>query len=693
MTLFSQEALEPDIWIAGTKKPMVRHPDHSNPQMHRPFIFWDGEGYTDEWNQHHYWLLANSLGDKIIAPPGRSLERYSIARLFMETADAYPAAIHTGFALGYDFTCAIRGNGFTKEQANTLKDKQYLNGDGYIWKVRTGKQLTLYYAGLERGTQFKLYDTWGFFQRSFINALNEYFPDGWEHREVITEMKAQRGSFDREHDTDVMLYNDYELELGVNLMEELRDRLFTASMPISQWYGPGAIASGLLTKWKIKDKQVDLYVENPAVADAAQHAYAGGRFELFKCGRVNGPVYQYDINSAYPWAIAQLPNWKLGEWVHHRGGTVDELTEYSMALVRWDNTHLLSNAQLADKTELSLYPESIPFPFWHRSKQGNISYPSGGIKGWYWSPEIHSAASYLSNLPSYYDKNIQIEEWWEFKEYTNERPFKEVSTLYVTRQKLKAKGNGAHIGIKLGLNSLYGKLAQQIGWTDDKQRKPPFHNLAAAGYVTAKCRALLMGGIALDPAAIIATETDGIFSTRELPLECSSALGSWEQTVYDDMWYFQSGFRFGIKDGEVVKPATRGIPVADISLEAVRARIVDSASEMKVDTNQFVTLGLALHRNKPEIAGQWIKKTGEDGKKLILMCEEPQGKRIHEPNCPECTVPEGSTVRIYHWEGLHLTFPSTGHEFQMSNPHKVMWSEIAAENRDVWVHEDDGLEY
>lgn len=689
MTLFSQEALEPDVWIAGTIKPTVRHPDHSNPQMHRPFIMWDGEGYTDEWGEHHYYLLANSLGDKIIAPPGRSLERYSIARLFMETADAYPSGIHVGFALGYDFTCILRGNGFTKEQANTLKSKQYLNADGYIWTVRAGKQLTLHYSGIDRGAQFKLYDTWGFFQRSFINALDEYFPEGWPHRDVIVEMKAKRGSFTRAQDSQVSEYNDYELSLGVQLMEELRDRLFTASMPISQWYGPGAIASGLLNKWKIKEKQVDLYELNPAVADAAQHAYAGGRFELFKCGQANTPVYQYDINSAYPWAIAQLPNWREGEWIHHVGGRVDDLSEYSMALVRWDNSDLLSGAQLAAKTELTIYPESIPFPFWRRSKQGNISYPSGGIYGWYWAPEIHSAHRYLDNLPSYYDKNIDIEEWWEFVPATDEKPFKEVATLYVTRQQLKAKGNGAHIGIKLGLNSLYGKLAQQIGWTDESGRKPPFHNLAAAGYVTAKCRALLLDGIALDPEAIIATETDGIFSTRELPLQCSSSLGAWERTEYDDIWYLQSGFRFGIKDGKVIKPATRGIPVADISLERIKEQIVNSSSELVVDTNQFVTLGLALHRNKPQIAGQWLKGT----KNMLLMCEEAQGKRIHDPACPECYTPQGLDVRIYRWEQLHITFPATGQEYQLSYPHKVLWSEIAAENRDSWEHEDDGLEY
>lgn len=688
--MFAPEAYKSDVWVNGTLKPWVRHPDHSDERMHRPFIMWDGEGYTDEYGSHHYWLLANSVGDKIIAPPGRSLERYNIARIFMETAATYPNAIHVGFAFGYDSTCILRSNGFQGREAKTLKEKLYLNANGYIWKIRPGKELVIHDAGTDKGDYFRLYDVWGFFQRSFIKALNEYFPDGWDHREVITQMKTLRGAFDREHDAEVIQYNDYELELGVQLMEELRDRLFAANLLISQWYGPGAVASKLLTKWKIKNKQVDLYSTNQCVADAAQHAYAGGRFELLKCGHVNGPVYQYDINSAYPWGIAQLPDWVTGEWIHHYGGNVHELTEYSMARIKWNNTNCLAkSADIRPCTDISLYPESIPFPFWRRDKNKNISYPSEHIYGWYWAPEINAAKRYLDSLPDPYDKTIEVLEWWEYRD-DGSRPLAEVVDLYNLRQKLKAKNNGAHVAIKLGLNSLYGKFAQQVGWTEDAGRKPPFHNLAAAGYVTAKCRAKMLDGIACDPTAIIATETDGIFSTRKLALPCSPALGDWEYTEYDDMWYWASGFRFGIRAGEVVKPATRGIPLADISLQVIRESIVDMHSTLTVKTNQFITLGLALHRNKPETAGQWVNGT----KEMTLMCEDLQGKRIHEPGCPSCSVYlSEDKPRKYDWDELHLTYPAPNLEYIMSEPHKVLWSSLANENRDIWEHEEDGLDY
>jgi len=250
-SLFELEYV-PDKLILGFKQPTVRNPNHSNHLMRKPFIFWDGEGYTDEWGMHHYWLLANSLGDKLIAPPGRSLERSSIARLFNRVWEQNRSrgAIHVGFALGYDYTMMIRSNGMSNVMRSSLHEKQYFKADEYMWKLMMGKQLEVWIAGKGNQTgKFNLQDVWGFFQRSFIKALDEYFNKDWPYREIIVEMKAKRSTFDRMHDEEVMRYNDMELELGVMLMEELRQRLYTAGMPISRWYGPGALANGLMQQW------------------------------------------------------------------------------------------------------------------------------------------------------------------------------------------------------------------------------------------------------------------------------------------------------------------------------------------------------------------------------------------------------------------------------------------------------------
>lgn len=633
---------ERDQFITGARIPLARHYDHENLKMRKPFIMWDGEGYTDKNGRHHYWLLANSNGDKLIAPPGRSIERHNIARLFQYSQERYPDAINVGFALGYDFTCILRSNGFANDEGSRIYNKKYFSSAGYVWQLRMGKQLSVYDSGMPKD-KFILQDTWGFFQRSFVKALDEYFNKEWNYRDTIVEMKAQRSTFDREHDNDVMKYNDMELELGVELMDELRDRVYAAGLSIQHWYGPGALATGLMQQWKIKKTLVDLYDTNPPVAEASRYAYAGGRFELLKCGHMNTPVYQYDINSAYPWAIAQLPDMSHGTWKHN----APHCTPWTMYHVR--------ATPYTDNSEW-------PYGFWRRLNNGNISYPDNTVEGWFWKPEYDAISQYLGST-----QDCEILETWSFHPTTNTLPFAHIHELYERRQKLKALGQGSHVAIKLALNSLYGKMAQQVGW-ETSGTIPPYHNLAWAGWVTAATRGKLLSAMALNPDAIIATETDGIFSLQPLPLDVGAGLGQWELTEYDDMYYFASGFRFGIQNGEVVKPATRGIPVKDISLEKILESVTTSAHGMNVDTTQFISLQWGLHLGDENIVGQW--KSSQ--KRLILMAEQLDGKRIHNPNCPHCRINKRG-IRVYDWEGPHLTIPNPSGDGMLNKPHDIAW--------------------
>jgi hypothetical protein len=243
--------------------------------------------------------------------------------------------------------------------------------------------------------------------------------------------------------------------------------------------------------------------------------------------------------------------------------------------------------------------------------------------------------------------------------------------LYETRQKLKAANNGAHIGIKLGLNSLYGKFAQQIGYDEVTKKIPPYHNLAIAGYITSYCRAMMVEATMQNPGAIIAYETDGIFSTAELNLPVGKGLGQWDLMIWDDLYYFQSGFRFGIMNGEVSKAATRGIPSKDISLNRMKAEITNMLSRVVIMQTNFITLQLATARNRLHTAGNWITAP----RVLQVMQENLDGKRIHDPDCYMCDV-DKEGIRSYRWEAPHLTVPHAGYEGTLSCPHPVLWSDV-----------------
>ena len=98
------------------------------------------------------------------------------------------------------------------------------------------------------------------------------------------------------------------------------------------WNGAGELATTIfekhkipkrpLSKWEIaagrgdKDKSIRRPERPEEFEIAASAAYFGGRAEVSRIGYVPGPIYQYDINSAYPAAILDLPCPMHTSWEH-----------------------------------------------------------------------------------------------------------------------------------------------------------------------------------------------------------------------------------------------------------------------------------------------------------------------------------------------------------------------------------------
>src|SRR5207247_70056 len=90
--------------------------------------------------------------------------------------------------------------------------------------------------------------------------------------------------------------------------------------------------------------------------------------------------------------------------------------------------------------------------------------------------------------------------------------------------------------IKLGLNSIYGKLAQSQGVN------PPFQSWVWAGNITSGCRAQLLEAFNVkDRWQILMLATDGVWSSSPLslptPLDTGTSnsgkpLGGWESKTF-----------------------------------------------------------------------------------------------------------------------------------------------------------------
>ena len=134
------------------------------------------------------------------------------------------------------------------------------------------------------------------------------------------------------------------------------------------------------------------------------------------------------------------------------------------------------------------------------------------------------------------------------------------SDLYEERRRIGSNTRG--YPLKLGLNSLYGKMAQRCG-------RGPYHDVVSAGLITAITRARLIEAIGQDPHSVVMVATDAVFSTRPLSLDIGERLGQWEEKVWPDLFIAQPGVYWSPSDLEK-SVKSRGAPRSVIGPAAPR---------------------------------------------------------------------------------------------------------------------------
>lgn len=613
------------------------------PFTERRFCAWDGEGtnhdprtdhveirgelfpYTIETQQ--YVLFGNSDGDYIHSPNLGTMECLS---LIIEKA--HIDAIHIGFAFGYDVNMILKD--LSKNHLRVLKDKGHV-----IWKRWRIEYLPRkWFQITDRvlGRTVKIWDIFSFFMKSALEAWKEY---GVQVSDGVVKGKQERGvhGYDALW-TEIFPYWREENDAYVALADKLRNSLHSADLFISAWHGPGAIASHSLSRHKM---HVHMAHSPEAVNEASQYAYGGGRFEMFKVGRANRTVYEYDINSAYPYAISQLPSLAHGRWTH---------THDPKEIVRFG----IYRISFAINPFEPLANFHRPMPFLHRDVRGRISFPCV-VDTWVWSPELWGKR----NFPG-----LTIHEAWEFEEFTEQRPFDWLAENYEIRKEYKRIGNPAQLALKLQMNSMYGKMAQRVGWNEEKLLPPKWHQLEWAGWVVSYCRAMVYRAALYAGADLVAFETDAVFTMRRISemLDIGKALGQWEETVYDDFVYLQSGCRFGHRDGEW-KPKYRGFDQGSLRLEDALSALDQDPTQWEIlgTTKRFVGFAQALHTR----FDSWREfQTG----KVRTLHIGGEGKRQHVAKlCSSCAA--GKTgAEVFH--DAALAAPIGGESYKHPLPWK-----------------------
>ena len=538
------------------------------------FVCLDGESFT-VGERHYYAMMAASTGDYIYKPDG--LSTFDCVNWLLQLKKKTRGNKYIGFAFNYDVNMII-GDLSETELLRLWKygEVTVRLDDGAMYRMEWLPGKSFLIIRMYDKLSIEICDSFGFFQSSFVKALESWKvedPDG-----AIARMKGERSNFGPDDSEEVLAYCLSECRLLKELMLKLEDALTQANLRPSKWNGAGAVAAAMLQREKVHTHKVDDEAFPEEVTDAIMRAYFGGRVEVFLQGHMNN-VTNYDIRSAYPFEALHLPSLH-GKWKPEREYNNHP---YALWLVEWDIP--------ADRYVM-------PFPY--RQKK-TITYPTKG-KGWYHAKEVANAMRYYSDF-------IQVLEGWTLHPvFIHERPFSFIRPVFAERAEAKRKGLASEKALKLGLNSLYGKTAQGIGY---KGKVPKFRSFFWAGMITAGTRGRLLDLACQAPAHCVSVATDGIVFTKDPEFEVSEELGGLETTSWSDFFIAQPGIYRGLDDEGKEFKKSRGFFLKEIDFPDLIEGWNKHGPYYKQTqpTKRFIGIGSALNNNNLSAWRTWPEGT------------------------------------------------------------------------------------
>jgi hypothetical protein len=580
-------------------------------QSVKPFTGCDGEGCGKDALGRQLYMLFR-MGERELFTG----EHLRTEELLDFICDHPRGELLVGFAFGYDVTMILRdlpeaqkkrlfhpktfGEGLSPFVWYKNFDIDYLPKQYFrVRRVKIERDLDGRERRVaEKGSTRTIFETFGFFQKSFVKVINEFSVGTEAGRISIAADKERRSSFNVISDRE-RSYCALEVEYLAELMEKLRGYCDAAGIRPKSWNGAGKLASAL---HRLHDTPRSNAVRDcvpVGVLEYSNMAYYGGRFEITRTGSIKEKVYEYDIRSAYPDAMRFLPCLEHGSWEEADGKQLARLAGNGDGRNRDDPLFVAAITFKTGCNENGGMAQLGGLPV--RSKEGHLYWPRQG-GGVYWSCEIASAEKLGAK--------ITYKNGWRYNRKCDCHPFDWVEPLFEYRRSIGSSGPG--YPIKLGINSLYGKLAQRKG-------NGAYCNMVWAGLITALTRSKLNGAIAANPGRIIMVATDAVYSLDPIELDCGECLGQWEATELPGLFIVQPGLYWCPAKR---KRKSRGLS-GKFFEEAGRTESFEKAwqdfravENSKTDTLEFPTvsvpvpgfigLKLAMARNKPDMAGCWI---------------------------------------------------------------------------------------
>lgn len=470
---------------------------------------------------------------------------------------------------------------------------------------------------MESNQRIDIHDTGSAFVGGLETAIDKWKPTlSDEQRDWIAKgKKARQYAFPGWSDRDFAAYSEAECVAHARMCHKLLDTIRTAAkvkVSPDRLFGSGSIAEATLSYYGAptrKDTQETLdSVRGIAIDAIAEMTYFGGLIDTPVIGLLSQPVDSGDINSAYPSAMIHLPCMRTGHghWEEH-DGLAEGVIGHS--LVSWNI------CRKRRKTSTG--------PFQIRSALGSVFTPESGDMVWVTLVEAQTGKKrFKSNVTVH--KSVV---WVQDCDCPN--PLYFLKDLYDARLAIRCQMatlvagspewqelNAQQEAIKLVINSVYGKLAQQY------PNRGRFTNLHYAAYITGRTRSMVrerswwhedQGGI------VVYQHTDSVKTIGGHEIDEGTALGAWgkEQTT-DHYLVLQPGLAGGLNGG---KFAARGVPKKGMDEPTgFRTVIREWAAnndftkypaewnELVLPRVQMITRSLAMAQGHPEQAGMFLDR-------------------------------------------------------------------------------------
>lgn len=517
------------------------------------------------------FLLADSNSRYIWSSDTKELLAFMHAKQYRSTLNVF-------FNIDYDVTAILKG--LSREHLRELYTLGTTEIYGYTLRYIPKKRFSISKA--KNVTTF--YDIAQFFMSSLNNAAKKYL--GKEKHEIDIE-KFKKWSWIMANKDKIIKYCIQDCVLTADLMRYFQNLCIQLDVDCNK---PVSCAS-LSAKYFMQHCDIPI-LNHKKVREYAFKSYSGGRFETFQRGYFD-KLYGYDIKSAYPAVMSKLVDINKGYWRYSK--QLEEKATYGFLLVE-------------------VTCENSPIEVLSYRRKGALLFPHLDKQQRYITLDEYRY------ITKHYDTEITIINGYYFFAQEEVYPFKILQTLYDQRNDLKEQGNDLQLVIKIIMNSIYGKMMEQIttyttpkdlftttdtvdfvrdGKIITKQRVYKTGNLFNPVYgslITSRVRLQLLNEMRKHPRDIVACYTDSIYTTRPF-IETGTKLGDWSYEGCYNGLVLGNGV-YTLQQGEKVKTGFRGF-VATKGFSLIdELRKHPQQQKINISRKKVIRLGQWLLHNK-----------------------------------------------------------------------------------------------